>query len=81
MIASLKSGLKRARFGLLAIASALFTALIVTPAHAAVGIAHLEGGTVAAVSVLGILAFAVAYEIRHLTSHRPHAHDKTSGRD
>lgn len=81
MIASLKSGLKRARFGLLAVASALFTALIITPAHAAVGLAHLEGGTVAAVSILGILAFAVAYEIRHLTSHHPHAHDEPSRRN
>ena len=81
MIASLKSGLKRARFGLLAVASALFTALIITPAHAAVDLAHLEGGTVAAVSVLGILAFAVAYEIRHLTSRHSHARDEASRRD
>ena len=67
MIASLKSGLRRARFALVAVASALFTALIITPAHAAAGISHLEGGTVAAVSILGILAFALAYELRHLT--------------
>ena len=79
MIASLKSGLRRARFALVAIASTLFTALIITPAHAAVGLSHLEGGTVAAVTILGILAFALAYELRHLAKRS--AADRTRNRD
>ncbi len=70
MIASLKSRLRRLRFTLVAVIAALSTALIITPAHAAGDLAHLEGGTVAAVSIIGILVFAVAYEIWHFTSRK-----------
>lgn len=71
MIASLKSGLRRARISLVTVAATLLMALIVTPAHAAVGLEHLEGGTIAVVVVLGTLAFALAYEILHLSSRKP----------
>lgn len=79
MFASIKSGLRRTRVGLIAIAATLLTALIITPAHAAVGVDDLEGGAVAAVVIVGTLAFALTYEIWHLASHKsPHSrHDKT----
>ena len=70
MIATLKSRLRRARVALLAVAATLLTALIITPAHAAAGLEHLEGGTVAAVVVLGTLAFALSYEVWHLASRK-----------
>lgn len=70
MFTSLKSGLRRARMTLVAISAVLLTALIVTPAHAAVGLEHLEGGAVAAVVILGTLAFAIVFEIWHLSSEK-----------
>ncbi|MBU1175185.1 MAG: hypothetical protein KKH72_07250 [Alphaproteobacteria bacterium] len=78
MIASLMSGLRRARLALVAVAATLLMALIVTPAHAAAGLADLESGTIAVVVVLGTLAFALAYEIMHLTSR--HASDRRDTR-
>ena len=69
MISTLKTRLRRMRFSLVAVAAALSTALIITPARAAGELAHLEGGTIAAVCITGTLAFALAFEIWHLTMH------------
>jgi len=68
MISTLKNRLRRMRFTLVAVAAALSTALIITPARAAGELAHLEGGTVAAVCIVGTLAFALAFEIWHLST-------------
>jgi hypothetical protein len=70
MIASLKSRLRRLRLALVAITAVLSTALIITPARAAGEFAHLEGGTVAAVCVVGTLGFALAFEIWHLSTRK-----------
>lgn len=81
MIASLKTRLRRLRFTLVAVAAALSTALIITPARAAGELSHLEGGTVAAVVVVGTLAFALAFEIWHLTARKKVPHAPTNRRD
>jgi hypothetical protein len=81
MIASLKSRLRQVRFALVGIVAALSTALVITPARAAGELSHLEGGTIAAVCVIGMLAFALAFEIWHLTARRKALHRPTAWRD
>lgn len=71
MIGSLKSGMRRTRFILMALVAVLSTALIITPAGAAGEFAQLDGGHVAAVCIFGTLLFAVVFEIRHLTASKP----------
>ena len=52
---------------MLAAIAALSTAVIITPASAAVGLHHIEGGTVAAVFLVGIVAFALFFQAIHLS--------------
>ncbi len=66
MFASMKSRLRRLRFTMLAVIAALSTAVIITPASAAAGLHRIEGGTIAAVCILGILVFVLAIEALYL---------------
>ena len=70
MIAFLRSKLGRVRFALVAAAAALSTALVITPARAAGHLSHVESGTVAAVFIVGTLAFAAAFEIWHMATRK-----------
>ena len=77
MISYLKSRLRRLRFTLVAIAATLSTALIITPARAAGQLGHIESGDIAAVFIVGTLAFALAFEIWHIASRRVPVRDET----
>ena len=81
MLVSLKSRLRRMRFTLVAVAAALSTALIITPARAAGELSHLEGGTIAAVCIIGTLVFALAFEIWHLSARKKAPQQTTTHRD
>jgi hypothetical protein len=81
MIASFKSRLRRVRYTLVGVIAALSTALVITPARAAVEFGRLEGGTIAAVCVIGMLAFALAFEIWHLTVRRKALHRRPADRN
>ena len=81
MPASLKKTVKRLRFALAGLCTAFGLAFIIQPASAADSVTGLSGSAIAIIILIGLLLFAIVFEVwrtvlrRPVPFHDPATHD------